>query len=160
MDNYIQKGNTVTLVAPYDVASGGGFLVGAIFAVAVRAALTGATVEGERTGVFELAKTNAQAWTQGQKVYWDDTNKRCDSDSTVGMLIGTAHAAAANPSTTGEVILNGCAPSTAEGPQAAIADIATADATDLATAQALANANKAKINAILAALRAAGVIAV
>jgi len=33
------------------------------------------------------------------------------------------------------------------------ADIATADATDLATAEALANACKAKINALLAALR-------
>jgi hypothetical protein len=38
----------------------------------------------------------------------------------------------------------------------ALAPIATADATDLATAEALANACKAKINAILAAL-AAGV---
>ena len=44
-------------------------------------------------------------------------------------------------------------------PQAAIANVGTADATDGATAATLANANKAKINAILAALRAAGVIA-
>lgn len=35
----------------------------------------------------------------------------------------------------------------------AIAAIATADATDLPTAIALANANKAKINAILAAMK-------
>jgi len=42
---------------------------------------------------------------------------------------------------------------------AAVADIATVDATDLATAITLANANKAKINALLASLRAAGVIA-
>lgn len=44
------------------------------------------------------------------------------------------------------------------GKQAAVADIATADATDLATAQALANATKAKVNALLATLRTAGVI--
>ena len=43
--------------------------------------------------------------------------------------------------------------------QSAIANIATADATDEATAVALANATKAKVNAILAALRSAGVIA-
>lgn len=43
--------------------------------------------------------------------------------------------------------------------QTAIADIDTADATGLDTAQALANANKAKINAILAALRSAKIIA-
>ena len=39
------------------------------------------------------------------------------------------------------------------------ADIATANATDLATAQALANACKTKINALLAAMRAAGILA-
>lgn len=159
MKNFIKEGCTVSLVAPYDVASGAGFQVGAIFAVASFTAASGDSVEGCRKGVFTLAKTSAQAWTQGQKIYWDNVNKRCDSDSTVGMLIGTAHVAAANPSATGEVILNCAAPSTLEGPQAAIADIATADATDLASAQALANANKAKINAILAALRAAGIIA-
>lgn len=43
--------------------------------------------------------------------------------------------------------------------QSGIANITTADATDLPTAIALANANKAKVNAILAALRSAGVIA-
>ena len=41
---------------------------------------------------------------------------------------------------------------------AAVADIATADATTLETAEALANANKAKINALLAALRTAGIL--
>lgn len=43
--------------------------------------------------------------------------------------------------------------------QSGITNVTTADATDLASAIALANANKAKINAILAALRSAGVIA-
>lgn len=43
-------------------------------------------------------------------------------------------------------------------PLAAEADIATADATDLASAQALANATKAKVNALLAKLRTAGII--
>lgn len=37
---------------------------------------------------------------------------------------------------------------------AALTTVTTADATDLATAEALANANKAKINAIIAALKA------
>lgn len=40
-----------------------------------------------------------------------------------------------------------------------IADVSTANATDLASAEALANANKAKINALLAALRTAGILA-
>lgn len=37
---------------------------------------------------------------------------------------------------------------------AALTTVTTADATDLASAEALANANKAKINAIIAALKA------
>jgi hypothetical protein len=41
----------------------------------------------------------------------------------------------------------------------AIADISTADATDLASAITLANANKAKINSVLAMLRTHGLIA-
>jgi hypothetical protein len=42
---------------------------------------------------------------------------------------------------------------------AAVADVVTANASDLATAIALANSNKAKINELLASLRAAGIIA-
>jgi hypothetical protein len=45
------------------------------------------------------------------------------------------------------------------GQASAIADVSTADATDLASAIALANANKAKINSILAMLRTHGLIA-
>ena len=40
----------------------------------------------------------------------------------------------------------------------AVADIATADATNLATAITLANANKAKINELLQNLRTAGIL--
>jgi hypothetical protein len=43
--------------------------------------------------------------------------------------------------------------------QTAIADVSTADATDLTSAVALANANKAKINTILAMIRTHGLIA-
>ncbi len=34
MKNYVQKGETLTLAAPYAVSSGAGALVGAIFGVA------------------------------------------------------------------------------------------------------------------------------
>lgn len=158
MNNLIQKGKTLSLLAPYAVASGDGMLVGAIFAVATGAALIGAAVEGVTFGVFTLPKTSAQAWTVGQKVYWNDATKKCDTDGTVGQLIGAAAEVAANPTATGSVRLNGTVPGGLEGPQAAVADIATADAADLASAEALANACKAKINALLAELRIAGIL--
>lgn len=43
-------------------------------------------------------------------------------------------------------------------PSAAVADVATADGSDAATTQALANALKAKLNDLLAKLRTAGVV--
>lgn len=122
-NNNIQEGEVLGLTMPYAVDSGDGVLVGAIFGVATSTYGSGDTGQVATCGVWSLAKTSAQAWTEGQKIYWDDSNKRCDSDSTVGMLVGAAAAAATNPSSTGYVWLNGSAPSTAEGPQAAVADL-------------------------------------
>lgn len=158
MKNFVQYGDTISLIAPYALVSGTGFLVGALFAVAVFDAANGAPVEGRVEGVFTLPKTAAQAWTQGQKVYWDSVNKRCDSDGTVGPLIGAAAEAAANPSGIGTVRLNGDVAGGLEGPQAAVPDVAAANANDLASVIALANASKATINALLAELRIAGII--
>ena len=107
MKNFVQRGDILTLVAPYDVAAGAGLLVGAIFGVATSPALSGATVEAAVCGVFELPKTSAQAWTVGAKVYWDDAAKLCTTVNTSNTLIGVAVAAAANPSATGLVRLNG-----------------------------------------------------
>lgn len=120
MQNYIQPGETLTLVAPYDRLSGEGALVGAVFGVAVSDVLN--TVEGQflTKGVFTLAKTSAQSWAQGDKIYWDNSNKRCDNVSTVGQLIGVALEIAANPTSTGVVKLNESVPSASEGPQGAI----------------------------------------
>ena len=159
MKNCVQDGDVLTLTAPYAVVSGAGAQVGSIFAVATADVANGVEGEFATEGVYDLAKTSAQAWTVGQKIYWDNTNKRCDSDGTVGILIGVATAIAANPSSTGYVKLNEAVVGLSEGPQAAIVDIATADATDLATSEALANATKAKFNTLLAELRIAGIIA-
>lgn len=158
MKNSIQNGVILSLIAPYALASGAGFLVGSIFAVACNAAANGETVEAARTGVYALPKTSAQAWAVGQRIFWDNANKRCDTDSTVGMLIGAATATAANPSSVGNVLLNGTIPTIFEGAQNAIADIAVANATDAATAATLANACKATINTLLSELRIIGVI--
>ena len=107
MKNFIQPANTLTLPAPYDVASGGGFQIGALFAIASTDAAAGTPVEGVLDGVFMLPKTGAQAWAIGARIYWDDVNKRCDSDTAKGDLIGVATMVAANPSTVGYVRLNG-----------------------------------------------------
>ena len=109
MKNYVQPGNTLTLTAPYAVASGDGLLVGSIFGVAAGDAESGATVEAALTGVFDLTKAGSQAWSVGDKVYWDDTNKRCTNVATGNTLIGVAIEAVAGGAgdTIGRVRLNG-----------------------------------------------------
>ena len=119
--NFVQPGDVIELAAPTGgVVTGVPELIGGLFVVPLVTAAVGVRVSCQVTGVFTLAKTSAQAWTEGQKIYWDDDNSRCDSDSTLGQLIGVAALVAANPSATGVVRLNGTAPATAEGPQGAI----------------------------------------
>ena len=106
MKNFIQPGDTLSLTAPYTLLSGDGFLVGSLFAVASADAANGAAVEGATTGVFELKKTNAQAWTAGALIYWDNAAKECTTVPTSNKLIGVAAEAASNPTAKGRVRLN------------------------------------------------------
>ena len=106
MRNHVQMGDIVTLTAPYDVPAGGGFLVGSIFAVATRAALSGAQVEGQLTGVFDLSKA-AGAVTQGQKIYWDNAAKLVTTTVGANVLIGAATLAAVGGAASARTRLNG-----------------------------------------------------
>lgn len=105
MKNYIQPGEKITVPAPYDVASGGGALVGAMFGVAAVAALSGAPVTLVRKGVYSMNKLSAQAWDVGAKVYWNDTAKECTTVASGNTHVGFAAAAASDPSTSGVVAL-------------------------------------------------------
>ena len=107
MKSYQNEGDTLTLTAPYDVASGDGAQVGSIFGVAQNAMLIGAIGEFAREGVFTLKKTSAQAWTQGVKLYWDNAAKEVTTTVGANLLIGAAAAAAVNPSATGSVLVDG-----------------------------------------------------
>ena len=109
MRTYVQPGHVVTLLAPYDVASGDGLLVGSIFGVASGDALSGAEVETQLTGVVDLAKVASQAWTAGARVYWDNTAKRVTNVASGNTLIGVAVLAVGSGAeeTIGRVRLNG-----------------------------------------------------
>lgn len=105
MKNFIQPGDMITVPAPAAVASGDGVLVGSLFGVAANAAASGDDVEIKTTGVFDLAKTAAQAWTVGAPIYWATATKVATTLATDNTLIGVAVAAAANPSASGFVRL-------------------------------------------------------
>jgi predicted RecA/RadA family phage recombinase len=124
MNNYQQAGDVMTCTAPYTRTSGQAALIGSMVGVAVNDVTSGAEGEFRFTGVFSsLAKATGTAWTKYQKLYWDDSNKRFSTDSTVGQLAGVAGAAADSADATGTVRLNGTTPATAEGPQSAIASL-------------------------------------
>lgn len=136
MNNYSQPGDVLTLTAPYDRESGEAAMVGSIFGVATSAVASGAEGEFMVVGVHELDKTSAQAWTQGDKLYWVTSTKLLSNLSGDGQLVGVATAAAANPSSTGMIRLGGGGGPAefAEGQQAAITSLAdngggTADGT-------------------------------
>ena len=107
--NFVQPGSTITLTAPYTVASGDGLLVGAIFGVAAGDAKSGATVEAVLVGVFDLKKAPSQAWAAGDKIYWDDETKQATKTATDTTLIGVATEAVASGAggVIGRVRLNG-----------------------------------------------------
>ena len=109
MKNYVQPGNTITLTAPYAVASGDGLLVGSVFGVASGTAALGETVEAALVGVYELKKLGSQAWAAGDKIYWDNTAKNTTKTLTSNTLIGVATEAVAGGAgdTVGRVRLNG-----------------------------------------------------
>ncbi|MCW2242248.1 DUF2190 family protein [Azospirillum canadense] len=109
MRNYVQEGCTLTLTAPYDVASGNGLLVGSIFGVASSNATNGAVVEACVEGVFDLTAEGAgsgQDIAQGGAVYWDNTAKRCTKTATSNTKIGVATEAKASTATTVRVRLS------------------------------------------------------
>jgi hypothetical protein len=133
----------------------------AVFGVAAQDAATGIAVNVHRVGVVPV--TSGEALTAGDLVASDATGKAviagagkrvvglCLDDALIATdaVIALIGAATAGPTAATDVV----------GDQAAIADIATADGSDAATTQALANAIKAKFNTLLAELRLAGILA-
>jgi predicted RecA/RadA family phage recombinase len=89
MQNFIQKGETLNLIAPYAVSSGAGALVGRIFGLASDTVASGAVGEFVVKGVFDVAK-DTSTFTDGALVYWDNTAKLATSVATAHNIIGMA----------------------------------------------------------------------
>lgn len=107
MKNYVAPGDTLTVTAPATVLSGGAVLVGSLFGVASTDALIGAEVSINTSGVYDLPKTAAQAWTAGALLYWSGT--AVTNVASTNKLIGVAARAELAAATVGRVRLNGIA---------------------------------------------------
>ncbi len=80
------------------------FLNGLVM-LAVNTALANAVNIFVIAGLIEYAKVSAQAWTAGALIYWDDTNSNFTTVAAGNTLVGIAAQDAANPTSTGYVIL-------------------------------------------------------
>jgi len=100
MKNYIQRGATLTIAAPAGVLSGGVVIAGSLIGIANGDADSGASVDVDVEGVFDLPKVSALAINLGDTVYWDATNKLVTKTASGNTKLGYAVSGAANPSAT------------------------------------------------------------
>ncbi|MWP40330.1 DUF2190 family protein [Rhodobacter sphaeroides] len=108
MQNYIQKGDVITLTAPAGgIASGDVLIVGNIFGVAAYSAAEGDPLELGTTGVFKLPKATAAMLTVGARVAWDNTAKNINVPGAGRFSVGVATEAAGNGITSVAVRLDG-----------------------------------------------------
>lgn len=156
MQNFIQQGEhlEITNTSGATIGSGKPAKVGGVVGVALGNIANNATGTIRTQGVFSFPKKASLAVSAGEPVFWDADPGEITKTAGDGFFVGFATEAAGGPATTVKVVI-------ANGPQtaAAVADVSTANGSDAATTQALANALKTKVNDLLAALRAAGIVA-
>jgi predicted RecA/RadA family phage recombinase len=106
MRNFIQPGETITVLAPTAVASGDAVLIGALFGIANGDAQINNNVDLSTEGVFTLPKANLSI-TLGAKLYWDDAAKKVTTVTAGNLYIGVAIEPAATVALTVPVRLSG-----------------------------------------------------
>lgn len=109
--NFIAPGDKIQVAAPYNVSSGQGVLIGALFGVAQHDALSGAPVVIDRNGIYELPKEAPLVITAGASLFWDATNRRLTTTVTGNFPVAIATVAAASADTTVRALLQLVPPS-------------------------------------------------
>jgi predicted RecA/RadA family phage recombinase len=106
--NYLGPGKVLPLTAPSGgVVAGTAYLIGALLVVAQNTVAQALPFEGIPEGLFTLPKATGQTWSEGAKLYWDNTAKNLTTTASGNTLVGVAAAAAATGDTTGSVRLDG-----------------------------------------------------
>ena len=110
MKNYVQEGKLLEFTAPAGgVTKGVGLHIGSLFFVPTVTAAQTVKFVGLVEGVVEHNKTAAQAWTEGVKIYFITATSLMTTAAGGNTLVGVASVAAANPSSTGFVRIDGVA---------------------------------------------------
>lgn len=119
MINFIEEGEILALTVPGGgVTKGLAYKIGSLVVLAT-VSVTAAEVVADATikasfmvtGVAEVVKNTGggTAWTEGLKIYWDDSAKKFTKTSSANTLVGVATAAAGDSAATGKVRLDGVA---------------------------------------------------
>lgn len=153
MINKIQEGKILKHTAGGTITAGSPVIFGNRVGIAMVDMVSGDVKSIEMEGVFSVNKVSAQAWAAGDEIFWDAGASLFTTVATGNTQAGYATEAAANPTAKGELKLS---PGVKQS--AVIAAVSTADGSDAATTQALANALKASHNSLLAALKASGLM--
>lgn len=107
MKNFIQEGQTISFVAGADYSSGDPVVLGGLMGIVVADVVSGAVGQALISKVVSVSKVSAQAWTMGQRIYWDvSASLFTNVQDTDTVFAGTAVEAAANPSASGKLLLN------------------------------------------------------
>jgi len=104
--NFVAPGEHFDFTATAAVASGDVVLMTDTIGIATRALAIGETGPVVTENVFTVSKLSTDAITKGQKVYWDNTNKRMTLTSAGNTLAGRAYAAAGAGTTSVPVKIN------------------------------------------------------
>lgn len=106
MKNKISKGDVLEFPAPAGgILSGAFAMVGALYGVAVKDGADGVVTPFDPRGVFSLPKETGAAWSAGDQLYWDATNKRFTKTSSGNTAVGVAYVAAQSADAVGNVFL-------------------------------------------------------
>jgi predicted RecA/RadA family phage recombinase len=151
--SFRSPGKVMDFVTGADQLSGDVVAIGGGFGVLSNDTKSGLVGSLALEGVFKLPKATG-AWVQGDQIFWDGSAKKCTKTKTGNTQIGLAWQAQGSADALGEVLLS----DQSDYKAAVIAAIATADGSDAASTQALANSTKVTVNAILVALKNAGLM--
>lgn len=105
--NHIQPGKVLTVPAPATVAAGAVVVAGAIVGIAQGDAEAGVPVDVQVDEVWRLPKVSALAIAVGDVVYYAADTSLVTKTASGNTKLGVAVEAAANPSATVAVRLNG-----------------------------------------------------
>lgn len=108
MKTYTQPGEVLALTAPGGgVVSGTPYKIGSLIVVALTTVAATLPFSALVCGTVTGPKATGATWSEGEKLYWDDSAKKFTPTSSANTLCGVAVAAAASGDTTGQIRLDG-----------------------------------------------------